>query len=430
VSLLAAAVVLGQLVAPAPAAPAAPAATAAPAAPAARVLSFSDRSEVRFRSRLQGGQAADLETTLGSTLALGEPHDTLRLFYGPRLSYLDIEGDRTLALMHVGRAEGAWWTRQLRFTLTLDGSIGSQSAIGFAAPVLPGGDAVAPTTGAPAASLPPATVPAAPAIPIYFPQVLVLQLGSFRGSAGALYTFSRRWSGGANAYFAMAGGLDYDSQLFFEPYRNPGGELTATYSADRRDQLVSRIRSSYTWTLISKGDFLTVDATESIRHAWSIRTQSILGAGMALLRSEEKAGDGHTGAIVGVGEASIIHTRPLDDGGAIAFRAAALLGTAYNPVLALVQPQLSGTLSSVWTRGKVSVTVSADALMSLPVDSPIASRVASGSLLAGYTPADPVQLQAGVRAYVEVFPTTAGTSYPPQWVTFVAVMLRSPLIDL
>jgi hypothetical protein len=418
VSALATFLVLGQLVG------------LPPPSPPPATLSFTNRSELRVRSRLQGGTAVDAETDVRSALALLGRHDSLTLTYGPRLSYLDIEGDRNLALIHVGRAESAWWTGRSRLTLTLDGSIGSQSAIGLVAPLALGGGTGPPPPGTPTPTLPPVGLPATAPTPTYFPELLVLQMASFRGALGATHAFSRRWSGGATAYFAIAGGLDYDSQRVLPPYRNPGGEVLATYSATRQDQLVSRIRSSYVWTLIQGGDFLTIEATESVRHAWSPRTSSTLGTGLAFLRSQEHAGDGHTGAITGAGEASILNTTPLRDDATLAFRTQAQLGTAYNPVLALVQPQASATVSSAWTRHRVSVTVSADAVASLPFDASNASRLVSGGIVGSYTPVNPVELQMGARTYVQILPATVGASYPPQWVAFLAVLLRSPLLEL
>jgi hypothetical protein len=357
-------------------------------------------------------------------------HDSLILSYGPRFSYLDIEGDRNVALMHAGHADLAWWTRRFRLTFTLDGSIGTQSAVGLVAPLTLGGGTTIGTPVSGGTTTPTGPPPVTPQLPVptFIPQLLVLYTGSFRGAVGASYSFSRKWYGNASAFFVMAGGIDYDSQQQLPPYRGPGGELSASYVATRQDTFVTRLRPTYTWVITTQGDFLAIEAMESIRHSWSRRTVSTLGAGVSFLRARANLDEGHTGAITGAGEASIVNTMPLRSDSTIATRAAVLLGTAFNPVVAVVQQQLSAVLSSMWTRGRLSVTVSVDAVASVPFNDKNASRVASGGVMGGYLFAAPLQLQLGTRAYAQVLPASTGVSYPPQWVTFAAVALRSPAL--
>lgn len=423
-------------------------------------LDVSDRTEARIRSQIYGNTIAgvnrgetafDVENALMATLFSSRHHKSLQLSYGPRFAYLDITGDRALALQHSGRAVGSWWTRRLRLTLSLDGSIGTQSAIAALAPVnfnaTRPGQAVPDTTQQNPAVPPPqpAPNPTPTFLPIQPVRALVLYLGSWRATTSATYMFTHRLTGTASVNYGMIGGLDYDSQLTNPPSRGPGADVSLTYNLTRRDALVTTVSSSYTTVLatplpdVALGPdrhYFVLNVIESWRHQLSRRTTSTLGAGVSYLGSPTVPGQPDTSGVTGNADASIAHTDPIGRHTTLDYRASASLGIVFNPVLGAAQQQVSLVLSSTWTHDKVNAILTGSALATLPWDSPIAARTVSGSFAFGYTPSRAVLLQIGVRAYTQLFPpsyldpvahTVTTIRTPPQWVAFLAATFYVPV---
>ena len=115
--------------------------------------------------------------------------------------------------------------------------------------------------------------------------------------------------------------------------------------------------------------------------------------------------------------------------------ASASLGVVFNPVLGTAQQQVSFLASSTWTHDKVNASLAGSAAATLPWDSPNSARAISGTFAVGYTPVRAVMLQAGVRAYTQVFPpaylgaegTIQTLRTPPQWVAFLAFTVYVPV---
>ncbi len=433
---LAALVVLGQLAGQAPGG----------GAPA-NVFSIGDRTEVRFRSNpIVGGNPTteDVETVLMSNLAFEGRHESLTLAYYPRFTYDDISGERDLTLMHSGRILATWWTPRFRLTGAIDGAIGSQSVVGLASPLGYASDTA--TTGTAGASLVPAALP-----PAYLPTYVgVLTTGLLRATLSASYLLSRRWSTLSTAYYAMSAGLDWQSQRpsGLPPNLGGGGSELINYSASHRDQLGTQLTGTYVSVLqtptpvgepttSTAGVYYTLSFAEVYRRMLSERSQAGLTAGVGYLHAPSGLAAGTTTGPTGVGQAFIATAVPLRNDATLALRAAADVGTAYNPIIGVVEEQASAALSVGWVERRMSVVAVGGAAASLPLNTTDATRVVSGSLTIGYRPGDAVQLQTGVRAYAEVLPTLPGvapttatvTSYPPQWAVFAAIVLTAPSVE-
>jgi hypothetical protein len=410
-------------------------------------LAVGDRSEVRVRSNVSGPAALDLETIPNAVVDLTGRRSSYTIGYGPRLALTDVNLDSsTFVIMNNGRFSASYWTKRTRWTLTLTGSIGRQNIAGLGVTipltgvVTPEGLAQgaqmgnAPAPGPTQTGAPPPQ-PQQANVSVYLPPSYPLYFGSFRGSLSVSQTFSRRWVGSLSGFYQMAGGLDFDpfSQLAYPPSRGGGGDAQATYAISRRDALISRLYGEYMYVLPITNEFgtganrfVTGTFTESIRHAFSARTTGTLGAGVSLVVRDFFYQRALSGAVVGAGEASIVHANPLHERGELTFRAAVNVGQAYNPFLANVLWLGAGTLSAVWARDPVSVGVSGSAGTSLPPRESDAARVATAAVTFGYLLAKPVVLQTGVRTYAQLLPSTVDATYPPQWVAFVALLLTAP----
>jgi hypothetical protein len=428
VSTLAVGLVLGQL------------ATFAPSG-YRRTIAIGDRSEVRVRSNVGTSESLDLETIPSAVVDLTGRRSSYAIGYAPRLAWIDVNRDAssTFIVMNNGRISASYWTRRVRWTLSLNGSVGRQTTAGLgvtipltsvvtpegAAQGAQPGNAPAPAP-APMGVLPPQ--PQQATVTVYLPPAYPLYFGSFRGSLSASNTFSRRWVGSLTGFYQMAGGLDFDpfSQLAYPPNRGGGGEALATYAFSRRDSLVSRLYGEYVYVLVPQNQFVTATYMESLRHAFSRRTMGTLGAGVSLLVRRLRNREALSGAVVGAGEASIVHTSPLHERGELTYRAGLSLGPAYNPFLANVLWQGNAILSAIWARDPLSIGVSASAVTSLPFRDRDAARAAFGTVTFGYMLANAVILQTGIRGYAQLLPSEVDATIPPQWVAFVALLLSAP----
>jgi hypothetical protein len=402
-------------------------------------VTVGDRSEVRVRSNVNAPASLDLETIPTAVVDLAGRRSSYAIGYGPRVAWIDVNRDSSFVVMNNGRFSASYWTRRVRWTLTLSGSIGRQTIAGLGVTIPLTG--VVTTEGAAQGAQPgnvPAPAPAPlgtpppqpqqPSVSVYLPPSYPIYSGSFRGSLSVSNTFSRRWVGSLMGFYQMAGGLDFDpfSQLAYPPSRGGGGEALATYTVSRRDALISRLYGDYTYVLTTTNRFVTGTFLESLRHSFSARTTGTLGAGVSLVVRDLTFQRELSGAVVGAGEASIVHASPLHERGDLTMRAAVNVGQGYNPFLANILWQGAATLSAVWARDPVSVGVSASAATSLPFREFDAARVATGAVTFGYRLAKAVVVQTGVRSYAQLLPSRADATYPPQWVAFVALLLSAP----
>jgi hypothetical protein len=403
-------------------------------------VAVGDRSEVRVRSNVTGPMSLDLETLPSAVVDFMGRRSSYTIGYGPRFAWLDVNRDApTFILMNTGRFSASYWTKRVRWTLTLTGSIGRQTTAGLGVSVpltgvvTPEGAAQgAQPMNAPAPAPVPLGVPPPqpqqPNVTIYLPPSYPYYFGSLRASLSVSNTFSRRWVGSLTGFYQMAGGLDFDflSQRAYPPSRGGGGEALATYALSRRDALISRLYGEYVFVLIQGNQFVTATYVEALRHSFTRRTTGTLGAGASMVARQFANQSAPSGAVVGAGEASVVHAAPLHERGDLTLRAAVNLGQGYNPFLADVLWLGTAVLSAIWARDPISVGVSATAATSLPIRDSDAARAATGSVTFGYALAKPVTVQTGVRAYTQLLPAVRDATYPPQWVAFVALLLAAP----
>jgi hypothetical protein len=402
-------------------------------------LSVGDRSEARVHSNVNAPESIDFETIPAAVVDLTGRRSSYTIGYGPRFAWVDANRDPTLVIMNTGRFAASYWTRRMRWTLNVTGSIGRQTVGGLGVTIpltgfttvegaAQGAQPGAPTPPAQPAGAPPPQ-PQQPYVTYFLPPGYPIYFGSLRASLSVSRTLSRRWIGTVTGFYQMAGGLDFDpfSQLAYPPARGGGGDVLASYALSRRDSLLSRLSGEYVYVLTTTDKLTLVTYVESVRHAFSARTIGTLGAGVStVVRQLARHHDVLSGAVVGAGEASIVHEAPLHERATLTTRAAANLGQGYNPILADIQWQATATLSSVWSRDKVSVGVSAAAATNLLAPAGQEARVASGSLTLGYALGKAATLQTGVRGYTQILPSAAAATYPPQWVAFVALLLAAP----
>lgn len=407
-------------------------------------LSVGDRTEARVHSNVNAPESVDLETIPTAVVNLTGRRSSYLIGYGPRLAWIDVNRKltSTFVIMNTARFSATYWSKRLRLTLAVTGFVGRQTAAGLgitiplngvtaegAAPVPQPGTGPSPPGQQPQPQVPPQPQPQQAVVSYYLPPSYPLYLGSLRASLTLTNVFSPRWTGSVSGFYQMAGGLDFDpfSQLAYPPARGGGGEIVATYTMSKRDSLFSRLYSEYVYVLTTTDKFVVATYLETYRHAFTKRTTGTVGAGVSLVVRDLARQTALSGAVAGAGEATLTHVAPLRGRGDVALRAAANLSQGYNPILATVQWNARGTLSSTWSSYPTSVGVAVTAASSLPFRESDASRVGTGSLTIGYNVTEAVTLQTGIRAYAQLLPSDISATYPAQWVAFAALLLAAPV---
>jgi hypothetical protein len=409
-SVLAVAVVLGQL------------AAAAPAVGDGPILTLNDRSEARVRTRVLGaGVAADVDTLPVAALILKGRRTDLVLAYGAHAAQLDVFQQPTFIIAHSARiGVGYQRTRRLRWTASADGAIGKQFSDGLVAQ---------PNLG-------PATTPTpTPTAVAFRAPVPVLNSLSYRAELGFGYRLARRWDLSSAASYGGGQGLDAASRLTLPPYYGPTGYVTAGYTASRDDRIATSVGVSYTVSPTVGSEFFNAAVFEAWTHTFGERTTGFAGIGVSWQLAHAKRGVPETSTYYPDAELGATHTIPLDTAETLTFREATRLGLRYDAVLRTSAPQVSTVASAVWSSPHVGASLTAEAMTTLPSDPPEPlARQVSGSVVTWYSPTRFLRFETGARAYLQDLPVglagVANQANTIQWAAFVAVAIQAPAIEL
>jgi len=399
-SVLAAGIILGQLVA------------AAPPAGDAPVLTLGDRTELRARTRLaSSGVALDAETTpFASILVRGRRTDA-SFGYAATLAYLELTRDPTFIASQSGQISlGYLVARPTRLYVAADGSIGEHFTDGLVAQAKLG-----PTP------LPNNTSFKAP--------VQVLNSFTYRAEIGFSHRLDARWDLAGSAMYGGGEGLDVESRLVLPRYYGPSGTVALGYLATKADRFATGVRVAYTVTPAYEATYFNTALNETWTHAFGERTTGTAGAGISWQLNHDQAGNRSTfypDALIG-----LMHTVPLGEGETLSFQGTGRAGFSYDAVLRTSTPQANVGLGASWARTLVGASIDANYLTTLPSDPPQpAARQISASTMAWYTPATWLRFETGIRGYRQVLPTglplLADRPNPFQWAAFVAVVLTAP----
>ena len=408
-SALAAGMILAQLAAVAPPAGGAP------------VVTVSDRTELRARTRLTtSGVAEDLENTPSATLAARGRRMDASLGYALHLGYIDFAEQGLFIVSNAGQLSlGYLATRELRLSLAADGYIGKQFAETLVAPTTFGTSPL-PTTTA------------------FAPPVPEIYSAAYRAALGFNYRLDARWELGASVLYGAGQGLNPDSRLIIPRYYGPSGTVTLGYEATKVDRFATAVRAAYTQTPKTGADYFDTAAYETWTHTFSPRTSGVVGAGLSWQRSHDRAGATANSAFFPDAQVGVNHRVPLGLGETLSFEAIGRLGFAYDAVLRTSSPTASAGAGVGWARTVVGAGARLDYLTTIPTNQTQyqASQIA-GSVMLWYTPARSVRLEAGWRAYKQELPgnlpvgPAATVATTPQlnnlnWAAFVAVVLTAP----
>lgn len=408
---------------------------------AALTLTLSDFSSAQVHPLPVSGTALDLQTTGVAGLTVSGASSAFLLAYSPTFGLLDVTHDEQATLSHGVQVGYSWWTKRLRLTSLVVGRIGTQSYLAIGGLQPDGSGAGLPDASAEGAPDPtPAPVGAATSLDPggdpgsdpggvsgYLPSAQVVDAGSVTGSLGMTYAVSRRVTLAAGVAYTVSGGLG-SSESVLPQQHGPSASASVAYAATRRDTLSTSLTSAYVIVPTLGNRFITTTVLETWGHQLGRRTQSTLGLGLTHLRSRLLEQTDSTDAFQAAGTAAIVHTKPLTDGAVLGLNALLSLTTPYNPVLGIVQQQVSESAGASWQKDRTTLSATMTANQSLPQSSPTATRIVGFGATADYAITPNIGFQVGARWATQLLPATAGGQIPTQWLAFCALALNAPPI--
>jgi hypothetical protein len=399
---------------------------------AALTLTLSDATSAQLHPRFgdtEGEVALDLQTVGNASLGWGNTSSTFSLGYQPSLGVLDVTRDGELTLTHGANAAYSWTHKRLTLNLSIIGSLGTQSYLSFAGltPDVAGQTGNPPDPAAPVGGqgMEPGADMAAP----YLVNEEVVYVGTVTGTVGFSYGLTRRWSIGMSVGYTLGGGLGSSADVI-PRYRGPSASATATYLLTRRDTLSTSVGTSYTTVPTLGSRFISSTLLETWSHVVSTRTSTTLGAGVSHLRSRATRESDYEDSFFAAGNAGVTHARPLSGGATVSFTGNVSLSLPYNPLLGVVQQQLTEQAGVGWAKDRLSLGATVTAAQSLPQDSPDATRSIGLGAFAGYVFLPNVSGQLGGSWATQILPDDAGGSYPAVWTLFAGISVAAPPITV
>lgn len=378
-------------------------------------LSVSDRTELRTRVPGTGQLAAsaDLETIPDLRLALWSRRLRFAVAYAPRLTLWDIGSSaQQFTQMQAGDVRLEWKGRRVQLSISESASYGGVS---FAASsVSPG----------PAAADPTVTPPVSPQLPSFqpFPQPSIIQYMSSSTTLDARLTL-RRWAFQAYAGYQLSGGADKAARAVLPLQTGPLGEVSASYSVSRQDQIVTTLTGSET-SFSTGPEMILAGVTLGHRHQWARGTETRLTAGVSEARMRADSNSAHTFTTYPVAE--LAFERRGVPGGRVGVLAGARIAPVVNRLFGFVEERVEGTLGVTYERRRLATRGSISASRSVPATGPNATTLFGGELGAGYAVTRGVAFDGGARCLWQRQEST-GAAFV-QGTFFVGVTLRAPQV--
>jgi hypothetical protein len=403
---------------------------------AAVTLSVSDVSGAQLRGLPSGGTAVDLRTTGTAALSISAARSSFFASYSPSLGWVDVTRDPHSTLIHGAQLGYGWGEKRLHLSVSLGGSLGTQSYLSFAGLGLSG----AMSNGGAAPGMNPGQVGGTPQTPApnspngsmapgLVPRTEILRVGSVTGAFGLDYELSQRWRLSLGVGYALAGGIGESERVLPKSF-GPNARASLAYKLTRRDTLGTSGSVTYTVVPTFGSRFIATTLMETWGHTLTPRTQTTLGIGLTHLRSRASADADYEDSFQAAGTAAISNSRALADGSTLGLNAGVSLSTPYNPVLGVVQQQLTETLGVGWQKHRTSLTATLGASQSLPQSAPTATRVITAGTGLGYRISQYISAQLGAGWSTQILPPSTGGRIPAQWLVFAGISLAAPALEL
>ncbi len=374
-------------------------------------LTLGDRVEAQYVISDQPAWFDSSNTaTPGATLKLDWRRTQLTLGYAPTLTLAPLqESPRELLISHGAFIEGQYRWKRTTLILNQTASYGERDlrreALAGAAGAAPPGAQQNPPAQNPAQPTPGtgatpgtggAVTPGVTDTPNAVTPALasLVRYGAFRSSGALEHSLSQALSVRLAGGYAVAGGMDRESQRALPLARGPDGSAAASYALDGRNSFTTTLTSQLIFNQNGSNAFLAT-AGEDYTHKFTPRTSTIVGAGVAFGRTEPANGL-PLYSIYPTGRARVAHTSRLARG-----NLTVALGATTAPILdlrtAVVDPQLGFDTTAIWTRRRLSLTLTGAASVSMAPREPSSFASVQTGLVAGYDLGLGFRLDGGVR---------------------------------
>ncbi|GAC1351783.1 MAG: hypothetical protein NVS3B20_06470 [Polyangiales bacterium] len=348
-------------------------------------LSVSDRSEVRVRQTDPvEGRVLDVETAPRADLHLDTRLTEFTLAYSPRFTVRHVNLEQRPEVLQTAFVRETFRERHAQFSVYEDATFGNQN---FGYLLQPG----ATTTFAPQPGQ------ATPGVET-LPASTTILYESLRTGFSARVTPARRWVYLSLFEYVVSGGADEASRKTLPLQYGPRGEQSIEYAASRRDQLISTWSASR--VIVSSGPEITlIETSESVRHHFSLHTQSVFLAGFARVALHSSSQAPLSYVNFPVGEVSVLHALAEDH---LDLRFAVRVAPMIDRLNGQVDERVQATLASVFSPSRrFSLRAQAGALQSVPSDARNALSLAIGEASVAYQAGRHFTVEGGARFAVQ-----------------------------
>jgi hypothetical protein len=395
------------------------------------VFTLSDRTEARLRAPdpITNAAALDLDTLVDARAVWSPRNATYTLADLPRFTLLDYNGaGRQGAVLDSAIASADWrLSPRVRIRLSENASYGELSLESLTAIPAPGTPVATTPPGQPQPGLTAAQGPLTSAPILY---------GASDTSLASTLEL-RRWTVLPRVGYQLTGGVNDSAQQILPFQQGPYADITADDKVDAHNHLATIVNGSDTAFSTGTEDLLA-SAEEHWRHAWSSRTETMLGAGWYLARTRAGFGDPDVFASNPIAEGSVEHTFRVA-GGAGYTRLDLRLAPFINRLTGLVDEQVRASAEGSWTRRRFKLRAFASFGESTVQGTSTSARLGTAEIDAAYKFNQYLTLDGGVRALYQEQDSlgnvpAAGGPAPiventlSQGVVFIAVTVSAPRV--
>lgn len=365
---------------------------------AAGTLDVAGRAEVRVRGGSDVPQpVAEAEIAPSAILRYQAHAYRLSLTYAPRFTIRQIETGAAFEPLNGGSLEVGWRGRRAAVSATGDATYGTASftSIALQTPAPEGGTLQR------------------------FPQGGSVAYASARASVAVTYQATRRLALQITGEGAASGGADAPSRVRIPFQVGPRLTLGADVAATRSDRATTSINASYE-TFSSGAEAGVATVSEAWRRAWTRRTDTSIGAGVAGSWSHPAGTALSRLALYPTAEATVASRLPAER---LDVRLSLGIAPVIDRLTGQVDERLQGAAGVAWGfHPRAGVRAQMAAAQSVPQTAIGAVTLVSGEAAIWLAVGRSLRIEVGTRGALQ------GGQAGPQWISFAtATTTTQPL---
>ncbi len=367
---------------------------------AAGTLQLADRTEVRLRRGDDvRAPVMELEAAPSAILRFEKRDYRLSLAYAPRFTLRQTDLRAAFDALHTGSLAATWRGRRAEVSALGDVTYGTASFTSVALQ-MPSAEASAPLQR--------------------FPEGGAIAYTSARAGVAVTYQATRRLVLRGTGEGLASGGADDASRALIPLQIGPHVALGADVAATRRDHVATSLDAAYA-AFSTGAEAGVASLSVTLRHAWSHRTETSLGAGVAGSWSRPESATSSLGAYP-MAEVSVTSRLPPEH---LDARLALGIAPVIDRLTGQVDQRLQAAAAGAWAfLPRAGARAQIAAAQSVPWTAIGAVTLVSGEAAIWLQWGDRLRTEVGTRG------ATQGGQTTPQWVLFTTATLSTQPLRL